>query len=90
MTSGYTLIDFRGVNLAITTAQNLSGVYAQLRTAMIIGKPLVGFNCVWGAGNSVTPLHMFARQSNATTIICTSCNLTITVTSADVVTVSNS
>lgn len=87
MTSGYTLIDFRGLNLASASSQNLSGIYAQLRTAMVIGKPLIGFNCVWGSGNPVTPVHMFARQSNETTIVCTTCNLTISVTSADAVTV---
>lgn len=89
MTSGYTLIDCRGLDLTSESEQNIPGIYAQLRTAMIVGKPLIGCNCIWGEGKPLTPIHFFANQWNENLIVCTSSILNINVTSSDVVTVQN-
>ena len=89
MTSGYMLIDCRGLDLTSTEEQSLPGIYAQLRTAMIVGKPLIGCNCTWGAGKPLTPIHFFANQYAENLIVCTSSILNINVTSADKVTVQN-
>ena len=89
MTSGYTLIDCRGLDLTSESEQLLPGMYAQLRTAMIIGKPLIGCNCYWGSGKPLTPIHFFANQWCDGLIVCTSSILNINVTSSDVVTIQN-
>lgn len=89
MTSGYTLIDCRGLDLTSQSEQTIPGIYAQLRTAMIVGKPLIGCNCIWGTGKPLTPIHFFANQWNDSLIVCTSSILNINVTSSDVVTVQN-
>lgn len=88
MTSGYTLIDCRGLDLTSQSAQTISGVYAQIRTAMVIGKPIIGCNCVWGTGKPLTPIHFCAFQSSEGLIVCKFSTLTINVTSSDVITIS--
>lgn len=89
MTSGYTLIDCRGLDLTSQAQQTLAGIYTQLRTAMIIGKPIIGCNCIWGEGKPLTPVHLFAYQSNENTVVCATSTLNISVTSSDVVTIQN-
>lgn len=89
MTSGYTLIDCRGLDLTLESEQTIPGIYAQLRTAMIVGKPLIGCNCIWGTAKPLTPIHLFASQRGENLIVCNSSILNINVTSSDVVTVQN-
>lgn len=89
MTSGYTLIDCRGLDLTSQSEQTIPGIYAQLKTAMIIGKPLIGCNCIWGTGKPLTPIHFYVNQSNESLIVCTFSTLNINVTSSDVITVQN-
>lgn len=88
MTSGYTLIDCRGLDLTAQSEQTIPGIYTQLKTAMIIGKPLIGCNCVWGTGKPVTPIHISAYPSTESLIVCRFSDMDISVTSSDVVTIS--
>lgn len=89
MVSGYTIIDCKGLDLTSEEEQSRPGMYAQLKTAMIIGKPLIGINCTWGEGKPLTPIHFFANQYAENLIVCTSSILNINVTSADKITVQN-
>lgn len=89
MVSGYTIIDCKGLDLTSAEEQTRTGIYAQLKTAMIIGKPLIGINCTWGSGKPLTPIHFFANQYAENLIVCTSSILNINVTSADKITVQN-
>ena len=89
MNGGYTLIDCRGLDLTSAEEQTKPGIYAQLKTAMVIGKPLIGCNCYWGSGKPLTPIHFFANQYAENLIVCTSSILNINVTSADKITVQN-
>lgn len=89
MVSGYTIIDCRGLDLTSAEEQTKPGLYAQLKTAMVIGKPLIGINCIWGTGKPLTPIHFFANQSAENLIVCKSSILNINVTSADKITVQN-
>ena len=89
MVSGYTIIDCKGLDLTSAEEQTIPGTYSQLRTAMIIGKPLIGINCTWGTGKPLTPIHFFAKQYAENLIVCTSSIFNINVTSTDKVTVQN-
>ena len=89
MVSGYTIIDCKNLDLTSNEEQTIPGIYAQLKTAMIIGKPLIGANCIWGTGKPLTPIHFFANQYAENLIVCTSSILNINVTSADKITVQN-
>lgn len=89
MVSGYTIIDCKGLDLTSTEEQTITGIYAQLRTAMIIGKPLIGINCIRGTGKPLTPIHFFANQDAENLIVCTTSIFNINVTSADKITVQN-
>lgn len=89
MVSGYTIIDCKGLDLTSTEEQTITGIYAQLRTAMIIGKPLIGINCIRGTGKPLTPIYFFANQYAENLIVCTTSIFNINVTSADKITVQN-
>lgn len=89
MVSGYTIIDCKGLDLTSTEEQTITGIYAQLRTAMIIGKPLIGINFTRGTGKHLTPIHFFANQDAENLIVCTTSIFNINVTSADKITVQN-
>ena len=89
MVSGYTIIDCKGLDLTSAEDQPIPGTDSQLRTAMIIGKPLIGINLTWGEGKPLTPIHFFANQYAENLIVCTSSILNINVTSTDKITVQN-
>lgn len=89
MVSGYSIIDCKGLDLTSSEEQTIPGTYSQLKSAMIIGKPLIGINCTWGEGKPLTPIHFFAKEYAENLIVCTSSIFNINVTSADKITVQN-
>lgn len=86
------MIDCGGLNLLSESAQTRTGLYATLKDAIKMGKPVFAYNCVWGTGNPITaiPVSVNAETTTANAdIICTASTLQIWVSNADSVTIVN-
>lgn len=88
MNGGYTMINANGLDIAEDSSQTIEGLYNELVSAMTQNKPIQFYNAN-NDGADLTPIGAFAYASDGT-IVCTAATLTITVTSADAVTVVNS
>ena len=87
---GYAIVDCKGLDLTKgSTPQTINGLFARIKEVMPSGKPLLGYNCIWGSGVPVTPIYFFAIQYDTNTIICTASTLQIYITNEDVVTIVN-
>ena len=85
--NGYLSIDCTGLDLAVATAQTLTGIYAKLQTALKLGKPIYLTGLVKGSGVAVSPAPCYAAQTAANTVTCYMGTLQAAVTSADAVTI---
>ena len=85
---GYILIDCGGLNLLATDPQTISGLYAKVKKAHELNKPIYAVNCVYGSGVKLSPISVFAINE-AGTIILTASILQIRVASNDAVTILN-
>ena len=88
MKGGYILIDCGGLNLLSETSQTISGLYAKVKKAHELNKPIYAVNCVYGSGVKLSPISVFAINE-AGTIILTASILQIRVASNDAVTILN-
>ena len=85
---GYIMIDCGGLNLLASEPQTISGLYAKVKKAHEINKPIYALNCVYGSGVKLSPISVFAINESGT-IICTSSILQVRVASNDSVTITN-
>ena len=89
MNGGYILVDCEGLDLIKgSTPQTITGLYALVKEAMSLNKPIFAVNCNWG-GKPVTPIQAFAIDWGDTGIIVTSSTLQIIISSESVVTINN-
>lgn len=89
MNGGYVMIDCKGLDLTKgSTEQTISGIYTDVKNAMMSGKPMIAYNCIWGTGKNITPINVFAIDFGSC-IIVTSSTLQIIITPLDVITINN-
>ena len=91
MTSGYYMIDCKGLDLTDDSEQTIGGLYAEMQKGLKSGKPLIAYNCVWGSNSDspLSPIHFFAQQWSDGLVVGTASILNITCTSADKVNVTS-
>lgn len=91
MNGGYVMVDCKGLDLSTAEEQTISGLYADMISAIDSGKPMYAYNCVWGTNSDspMTPIPFFAQKWNSTMVVGTSSVLNITCTSADKVNVTS-
>ena len=90
MKGGYYMIDCGGLDLTGgNTPQTIPGLYAACIKALEINKPVCAFNLAWGLFG-VTPVDVFVVDfSSENHVMIMTSTLQITVTSANVVTITN-
>lgn len=91
MNGGYYMIDLKGLDLTSDTTQTISGLYADMQKGIASGKPLVGYNSVWGdnSDSPMSPICFFAQQWSDNLVVGTASILNISCTNQDVVTVTS-
>lgn len=85
---GYIMIDCGGLNLLASEPQTITGLYAKVKKAHELNKPIYAVNCVYGSGVKMSPIHVFTINESGT-IILTASILQVSVTSNDSVTITN-
>ena len=85
MNGGYYMVDCKGLDLTANSSQTISGIFAELKNAIKSGKPVFGYNCVWGANDDapLSPICFFIQQWSESLIVCTSSILKVDVTDED-------
>lgn len=83
---GYIIIDCKGLDLSLTTAQEIDDSFAIAKTALNSGKPIIAKNCVYGTA-PVSPVTCFAWEISATEIVIVGATLHIHVKSDNTATV---
>lgn len=91
MNGGYYMVDLKGLDLTSAETQTISGLFADVKKGIASGKPLFGYNAVWGSNSDspMTPIPFFAQQWNNSLVVGTASILNISCTNADVVTVTS-
>lgn len=84
---GYALIDCKGLNMLAESKQTITGLYEQVKVAMLANKPMVACNCKWGT-KPITPIDVFAIDW-IDYIICTSSTLQVIIDKQDGVVIQN-
>lgn len=86
---GYTMIDCKGLNLLSQSAQTISGLYNDCKTAIATGKVVFAHNIFYGEGVPMTPAPVTLNFASAesTNIIFQISSKQIKVASNDVVTI---
>lgn len=87
--NGYISIDCSGLNILAVSAQTITGLYNQVKEAMLSNKPIICVNAVWGSGVPITPIQVFAIDFGDDGIYCTSSTLQIRISTNDSVTIYN-
>lgn len=82
------MIDCGGLNLLASDPQTITGLYAKVKKAHELNKPIYAFNCVYGSGVNLSPISVFAINE-AGTIILTASILQVRVASNDSVTITS-
>lgn len=85
MTGGYFMVDLGGLDLTDDTKQTITGLYKRMQEALASGKPLVGYNSVWGSNSDspMSPICFFAQQWSSDTVVGTASILNITCNEED-------
>ena len=85
---GYIMIDCGGLNLLASEPQTISGLYAKVKKAYELNKPIYAVNCVYGSGVKMSPIHVFTINESGT-MIGTASILQVRVASDDSVTITS-
>lgn len=85
---GYIMIDCGGLNLLASEPQTISGLYAKVKKAHELNKPIYAVNCVYGSGVKMSPIHIFTINESGT-MIGTASILQVRVASDDSVTITS-
>lgn len=86
--SGYILFDCGGLDLNVSTEQEIEGIYDRAKEALATGKLVVATNCVM-SGMPCSPCAVIAWDQGADGIIATGHVLRIVIAEDDGVTVTN-
>ena len=89
MKGGYYILDASGVNLLATAKATVSGIHAKAITALATGKPILMYNCTYGANIPASPVPCFGHMSS-TSVVLHADMLEITIDNADGVTIAGS
>lgn len=90
MNGGYAMIDCKGLDLLKgETPQTIAGLYDRVKLAMLLGKPLLACNMIWGAGRPVSPVYCFGIDWGDDGLIVTASTLQICISKQSVVTIVN-
>lgn len=91
MNGGYVMVNGKGLDLTDNESQTITGLFKDLDDAIKTGKPVFGYNCVWGVNNDtpLSPIPFFLQKWNDSLIVGTSSILNVNVTDHDVVTIVN-
>ena len=68
MNGGYYMLDCKGLDLTKTDPQNIPGCWADVKTALASGKPIIAHNCVYGDAD-VSPVTCFGWAISATEVV---------------------
>lgn len=82
------MIDCGGLNLLASEPQTITGLYAKVKKAHELNKPIYAVNCVYGSGVKMSPIQIFTINESGT-MIGTASILQVRVTSNDSVTITN-
>jgi len=82
------MIDCGGLNLLASEPQTITGLYAKVKKAHELNKPIYAVNCVYGSGVKMSPIHIFTINESGT-MIGTASILQVRVASNDSVTITN-
>lgn len=89
MKGGYINIDCTGLDLILgSTEQTIDGIYARVKAAHKLNKPMFAVNCVWDDKGLVSPIQVFAIDFTDY-FICTSSTFQITITKTDKITITS-
>jgi hypothetical protein len=86
MKGGYYILDASGVNLLAAAKATVAGIHAKAITALATGKPIIMYNCVYGANVPASPVPCFGHMSS-TSVVLHAAMLEITIDNADGVTI---
>lgn len=86
MNGGYIMIDATGLDLAVSTAQTIAGIYARFTAAITTGKPIMLCNAVSGS-TPITPAYIDGGEVSGNYVFSLG-TATLTITSSDAITVS--
>lgn len=85
--SGYVLLDGGGLDLSLTTAQTIAGIWERTVSAVNTGKPVWLYNTVYSENSEYTPIPVYIRFTSTTEILANAAGIVLTITSANTVTV---
>lgn len=68
MKGGYFIADCTGIDLSLSTAQEIAGIWEKAVTAIASGKPIIAENCTYSTA-PVTPVTCFGWYISATEIV---------------------
>lgn len=85
--SGYVLLDGGGLDLSLTTAQTISGIWDRTVSAINTGKPVWMYNTVYSENSEYTPIPVYVRFTSTTEITANAAGIVLTITSSNTVTV---
>ncbi len=86
MNGGYILVDCTGLDLSLSTAQEITGIWDKAVDAMKAGKPIVASNCLYGTAE-VSPVTAFGWYISATEIVIVGATLHVHIKNDDTATV---
>lgn len=86
MNGGYILVDCTGLDLSISAAQEIPGIWDKAVEAMKAGKPIVASNCKYGSAD-VSPVTGFGWYISATEIVIVGATLHVHVKNDNTATV---
>lgn len=86
MNGGYILVDCSGINLALSTAQEVPGIWNKAVKAMNQNKPIIAHNCKYGTA-PVSPVTTFGWYIAADEIVIVGATLHCHIKDDDTVTV---
>lgn len=87
MNGGYFLADCKGLNLALSSAQSITGIWQKAKDAIASGKPIIAHNCVYGTGVPVSPVTCFGWYLATDEIVIVGATLHIHIKDNDTATV---
>lgn len=88
MKGGYFILDASGVNLLAVAKATVAGIHAKAITALATGKPILMYNCTYGANVPASPVPCFGHMSS-TSVVLHVAMLEITIDNADGVTIAD-
>lgn len=83
---GYIMADVTGLNLALDTAQNITGIWNKAVKAMKQNKPIIAYGATYGTA-PVSPVTTFGWYISSTEIVIVGATLHVHIKNDDTATV---